>query len=86
MEPGGSQFQGIFICSINQAFVILSPDKLTASVNTANVSCNGAGDGAIDLSLSDGVYKRRAFSSILTANLGVTVNDESNFYLSDFNA
>ncbi len=41
-------------CSINPSFTVLGPSVLQASTSVTNLSCNAAGDGAIDLTITGG--------------------------------
>jgi gliding motility-associated-like protein len=54
--PGGYQLTVTDAngCTASESFVITSPDALQASTAVTNLSCNGAADGAINLSVLGG--------------------------------
>ena len=56
LPPGGYQvtLTDANGCSIDQAFTVLSPDQLQISNVITNLSCNAAGDGAIDITVTGG--------------------------------
>ncbi len=41
-------------CSLTESFTVTGPDALQAATSVTNLSCNGAGDGEIDLSITGG--------------------------------